>query len=109
MDIVSSTEAPVRVTNDRVKNPKRQEHMKKVNEKKKEIKLKIEKEQHPISESWTDTLGSWKYLAIPSALIAVFGLLYLREKYATKPPIPLKHAVVSKVEEKIKEDKFPDF
>ena len=109
MDIVSSTEAPVRVTNDRVKNPKRQEHMKKVNEKKKEIKLKIEKEQHPISESWTDTLGSWKYLAIPSALIGVFGLLYLRKKYAAKPPILLKHAVVSKVEEKIKEDKFPDF
>ena len=61
MDVASSMEAPVRVTTDRVKNPRRQEHMKKVNEKKKEIKLKIEQEHEPNSESWTNTLRSWKY------------------------------------------------
>ena len=83
--------------------------MKKVNEKKKEIKLKIENEQQPNSESWTDTLGSWKYVVVPSALIATIGLLYLRKKYASKTPIPLKPAAVSKVDEKIKEDRFPDF
>src|SRR5271157_2026749 len=105
MDVASSMEAPVRVTTDRVKNPRRQEHMKKVNEKKKEIKLKIENEQQPNSESWT----SWKYLVVPSAVIATIGLLYLRKKHESKTPIPLKPAAVSKVDEKIKEDRFPDF
>jgi len=109
MDVASSMEAPVRVTTDRVKNPRRQEHMKKVNEKKKEIKLKIEQEQEPNSESWTNTLGSWKYIVVPSVLVAIIGILYVREKYASKTPMPLKHAALSKVEEKIKEDTFPDF
>src|SRR5271169_6158446 len=106
MDIASSVEAPVRVTTDRVKKTRRQEHMKKVNEKKKEIKLKIENEQQPNSESWTNTLGSWKYVVVPLALIATIGLLYLRKKYESKTPIPLKPAAVSKVDEKIKEDRF---
>ena len=109
MEIVSSAEAPMRVTTDRVKNPRRQEHMKKVNEKKKEIKLKIEQEQQPNSESWTDTLGSWKYLIVPSLFGVILGLLHIRERYASKTSIPVKNAVISKVEEKIKEDKFPDF
>ncbi len=109
MDIARNEEAPVRVTTDRVKNPKRQEHMKKVNEKKKEIKLKIEQEQEPNSESLTDTLGSWKYIVVPSVLVGVIGILYVREKYASKAPMPLKHATVSKVDEKIKEGSFPDF
>src|SRR5271165_2252946 len=109
MDVASSMEAPVRVTTDRVKNHRRQEHMKKVNEKKKEIKLKIEQEHEPNSESWTNTLRSWKYLVVPSALIATIGLLYLHKMYASKAPIPLKHATVSKIEDKIKEVKFLDF
>src|SRR5271165_6859342 len=109
MDIARNEEAPVRVTTDRVKNPRRQEHMKKVNEKKKEIKLKIEQEQEPNSESWTNTLGSWKYIVVPSVLVAIIGVLYVREKYASKTPMPLKHAALSKVEEKIKEDTFLDF
>jgi len=102
MDVASSMEAPVRVTTDRVKNPRRQEHMKKVNEKKKEIKLKIEQEQEPNSESWTYTLGSWKYIVVPSVLVAIIGVLYVREKYASKTPMPLKHAALSKIEDKIK-------
>src|SRR5271165_7547848 len=108
MDIARNEEAPVRVTTDRVKNPRRQEHMKKVNEKKKEIKLKIEQEQEPNSESWTYTLGSWKYIVVPSVLVAIIGILYVREKYRSNTSIPIKHAVISKIEEKIKEDTFPD-
>ena len=109
MDIVGNVEAPMRVTTDRVKNPRRQEHMKKVNEKKKEIKAKIEQEQEPNSDSWTNTLGSWKYIVLPSVLVSIIGVLYVREKYASKTPMPLKHAALSKIEDKIKEDKFPDF
>ena len=109
MDIASSVEAPKRVTTDRVKNPRRQEHMKKVNEKKKEIKLKIEQEQEPNSESWTYTLGSWKYIVVPSVLVAIIEILYVHKKYGSNTPILIKHAVISKVNEKIKEEKFSDF
>src|SRR5271165_1741548 len=109
MDVASSMEAPVRVTTDRVKNPRRQEHMKKVNEKKKEIKLKIEQEQEPNSESWTNNLGSWKYIVVPSVLVAIIGILYVHKKYGSNTPILIKHATISRVEEKIKEGTFSDF
>ena len=103
MDIVSSVETPVRVTTDRVKNPKRQEHMKKVNEKKKEIKLQMEKELE------SETPESRNYLVIPIVLVAIFGLLYVRQKYAPTTSIPVKNEVVSNVKETIKEIKFSDF
>ena len=109
MDIASSAEAPMRVTTDRVKNPKRQEHMKKVNENKREIKRKIEQEQQPNSESWTDTIGSWKYLVAPSVLAVICGILYVRQKNVSTTSIPVKNEVVSNVKETIKESKFSDF
>ena len=103
MDIVSSVETPVRVTTDRVKNPKRQEHMKKVNEKKKEIKLQMEKELE------SETPESRNYLVIPIVLAVIFGLLYIHQKYAPPTSIPVKNEVVSNVKETIKEIKFSDF
>ena len=109
MDIASSAEAPMRVTSDRVKNPKRQEHMKKVNENKKQIKLKIEQERQPNSESWTDAILSWKYLVAPSVLVVICGILYVHQKYVSTTSIPVKNEVVSNVKETIKESKFSDF
>src|SRR5271165_2642628 len=103
MDIVSNAEAPVRVTTDRVKNPKRQEHMKRVNEKKKEIKLQMEKELA------FDPPESRNYLIIPLVLAAICGILYVHQKYAPTTLIPVKNEVVSSVKETIKEIKFSDF
>ena len=103
MDIVSSVETPVRVTTDRAKNPKRQEHMKKVNEKKKEIKLQMEKELE------SETPEPRNYLAISLVLVAIFGLLYVRQKNVPTTSIPVKNEVVSNVKETIKEIKFSDF
>src|SRR5271155_395330 len=104
MDIVSSAETPVRVTADRVKNSKRQEHMKKVNEKKKEIKFQMEKELE------LDPPQSRNYLVIiPLVLVAMFGILYVRQKNAPATSTPIKKEVVSNVKETIKESKFPDF
>ena len=98
---MSSVEPPVRVTTDRVKNPKRQEHMKKVNEKKKELKLKIEQENEPAT--------SWNYLWGPSIFVAVLGLLYAGRKYLSKSPLPAKQVTALQSEAKTKESKFPDF
>ena len=102
MDIASSAENPVRVTADRVKNPKRQEHMKKVNAKKQEIKHQMEKELE------LDPPQSRNYLVIPLVLVAIFGILYVRQKYAPTTSTPMKNEVVSNVKEVIKE-KFSDF
>ena len=80
MDIVSSVETPVRVTTDRVKNPKRQEHMKKVNEKKKEIKLQMEKElesETPESRklfSYTHSFGSHLWITICTPKICIYNI-----------------------------------
>src|SRR5271157_2714233 len=103
MDIVSNAEAPVRVTTERVKNPKKQEHMKKVNEKKKEIKLHMEKELE------LEPPESRNYLVIPLGLAAIFGILYVHQKYAPTASMPMKNEVVSSVKETIKEIKFSDF
>ena len=103
MDIVRSAEAPVRVTAERVKNPKRQEHMKKVNEKKKEIKLQMEKELE------LDPRESCNYLVMPLVLVAICGILYVHQKYVPTTSIPMKNEVVSNVRETIKEIKFSDF
>jgi len=103
MDIVSSVETPIRVTTDRAKNPKRQEHMKKVNEKKKEIKLQMEKELE------SETPESRNYLVIPVVLVAIFGILYVHQKYVPTTSISVKNEVVSNVKETIKEIKFSDF
>ena len=103
MNIVNSVETPVRVTTDRVKNPKRQEHMKKVNEKKKEIKLQMEKELD------LNPPESRNYLVISLVLATIFGILYVRQKYAPTTSVPVKNEVVSNVKEIIKEIKFSDF
>src|SRR5271165_4830851 len=103
MDIASSAETPVRVTADRVKNPKRQEHMKKVNEKKKEIKFQMEKELE------LDPPESRNYLVMPLVLVAIFGILYVCQKYAPTASMPMKNDIVSSVKETIKEIKFSDF
>ena len=98
----------MRVTTDRVKNPKRQEHMKKVNEKKKEIKLKIEQEQQNESIHVTP----WNYLLGPSILVAVLGLLYVGRKYFLKlssPVAPVKQDAIIPSDAKTKESKFSDF
>src|SRR5271155_3002724 len=100
MDIVSNAETPLRVTADRVKNSKTQEHMKKVNEKKKEIKFQMEKELE------TETPQSRNYLVIPLVLVAIFGILYVRQKYAPATSTLMKNEVVSNVKETIKENKF---
>ena len=105
MDIASSAEAPMRVTTDKSKKPK----VARTYEKKREIKLKIEQEQQPNSESWTDTIGSWKYLVAPSVLAIICGILYVRQKYVSTTSIPVKNEVVSNVKETIKENKFSDF
>ena len=103
METVISAETPVRVTADRVKNSKRQEHMKKVNQKKKEIKLQMERELE------LDPPQSRNYLVIPLVLVAIFGILYVHQKYAPTASMPMKNEVVSSVKETIKEIKFSDF
>ena len=100
---MSSAETPVRVTADRVKNPKRQEHMKKVNENKKDIKFQMEKELE------LDSPQSRNYLVIPLVFVAIFVILYVRQKYAPATSIAVKNEVVSNVKETIKENKFSDF
>ena len=87
MDIASSVETPVRITTDRVKNPKRQEHKKKVNEKKKEIKLQMEKELE------SEAPEPWNYSVIPIVLVAIFRILYVHQKYASptsSKPVKMK-------------------
>ena len=103
MDIESSAETPVRVTADRVKNPKRQEHMKRVNVKKKEIELQMEKELE------LDPPESKNYLVISMVLVAICGILYVHQKYAPTASMPMKNELVSNVKETIKEIKFSDF
>jgi hypothetical protein len=107
MDATANAEPPVRITIDRIKNPKRQEHMKKVNEKKKELKLKIEQEQE-VDSSNKPTL-SWSFLQGSSIFVAVLSLLYLGRKYLLKSPIPIKQVAIIQSNEKTKESKFPDF
>ena len=107
MDATTNAEPPVRVTTDRIKSPKRQEHMKKVNDKKKELKLKIEQEQE--GDSSNTPTASWSCLRGPSILVAVLSLLYFGRKYLLKSAPPIKHVAVIQSAEKTKECKFPDF
>ena len=107
MDATTNAEPPVRVTTDRIKNPKRQEHMKKVNEKKKELKLKIDQEQE--ADSSSKPTASWNYLRGPTILVAVLGLLYFGRKHLLKSPPPIKQVAIIQSVEKTKECKFPDF